>query len=764
MNSKKPLRGLLARAPLAAAVSMALLSAPTAQAFDFERGGVTGSLDTTVSYGISVRAQEQDEELIGKAHFAPDLCRTNVTLSAPSPALFPFGACSSGFPGSAAQLIAPGRFSVNRDDGNVKYDEGDAFSNAIKVTSELSLKWEDWGLFTRASYFYDFENAGRDDLTQAAREKVGEDLRLLDAFVYRDFQWGDHSGTVRLGRQVVSWGESTFIQNGINVANPVDVSKLRVAGSELKEAFQPIDMIWGSFNLTENLSVEGMYMFEFDEIEPDPSGTYFSSNDFATPGGSYVMLGFGTVPQPVANPELYNETCLGIGNGSNALASDLFDDYTDYFNANPINLPSPPFPPGTPISSATLAGGMVTIGCSGSVPRLRTHSPSDSGQWGFAVHWLAEEWGNTEFGFYFLNYHSRLPLLSGVTVSTDTFLANPPASPGRSAGYFVEYPENIQMYGMSWNTTLPGGIAFQGEVSYRPNMPLQVDDVELLFAALSPLNTVISAQGGPPAAWFCSQLNPGCAPGTFNPVSEMDRAPWEQAGYVRGWRRHEVSQLQMTFTKAFPSVLGSEQVALVGEIGATEVWDLPSQDVLRYEGEGTDTGGGLDVSDPLATCFFNPNPPTPGIVCPGLLSMPGSLRNPVTQVGGFPTQFSWGYRVAARADYNNVFGSPITLSPRIAFNHDVNGITPGPGGNFLEGRKSATAGLEANYLNKWVFDLSYTAFWGGGRGGSTDVVLPIGVECPDSGSTAGGVCSVKGTPFNQIHDRDFYSFTVKYSF
>jgi hypothetical protein len=167
----------------------------------------------------------------------------------------------------------------------------------------------------------------------------------------------------------------------------------------------------------------------------------------------------------------------------------------------------------------------------------------------------------------------------------------------------------------------------------------------------------------------------------------------------------------------------------------------------------------------LATCFdANPDPLITTIVCPGLVTVPGGLRNPVTQTGGFPTQFSWGYRLAAKADYNSVFGTPITLSPRIAFNHDVHGITPGPGGNFLEGRKSATLGLEANYLNSWVFDLSYTSFWGGGRGGSTDVLLPPGVECPSSGSTTGGVCSVKGTPFNQIHDRDFYSFTVKYSF
>lgn len=270
------------------------------------------------------------------------------------------------------------------------------------------------------------------------------------------------------------------------------------------------------------------------------------------------------------------------------------------------------------------------------------------------------------------------------------------------------------MFGMSWNTTLPGGVAWQGEISHRPNMPLQVDDVELLFAALSPLNPFVAGT----ALDFCSQLNPaGCAP-----------LPGGFGSEVRGYRRHEVSQLQMTFTKAFSEVLGADQLALVGEIGATEVWDLPPASELRYEGEGTDTGGGFDVND----CTY--------ITVPGVGQVPvvatcpaGALRNPQSLTGGFPTQFSWGYRLAARADYNAVFGSSINLSPRLAFNHDVSGITPGPGGNFLEGRKSGTIGLEANYQNKLVFDLSYTAFFG-------------------------------GEPYNQIADRDFASFTVKYSF
>jgi len=111
----------------------------------------------------------------------------------------------------------------------------------------------------------------------------------------------------------------------------------------------------------------------------------------------------------------------------------------------------------------------------------------------------------------------------------------------------------------------------------------------------------------------------------------------------------------------------------------------------------------------------------------------GAGRNPQTQIGGFPTRYSWGYRMAARADYNSVLGSSFNVSPRIAFNHDVNGTTPGPGGNFIEGRKSLTLGVESTYLNQWAGDLSYTRFYGAEK-------------------------------FNLIHDRDFVTATIKYSF
>lgn len=675
MKSIHPARGSIALAPLAAAVGLALL-APSAQAFEFGTGEFTGSIDTTVSYGYSWRTEDQDPNLIGKAQFNPLLCAQNravLPLPAAS-ATNPFPACASGFPGSPAQIAAPGRFSVNRDDGNLKYDKGDAIANSFKITTEMKLGWRNWGAFTRATYFYDFENADRADLTSAARDRIGERFRLLDAFVFHDFSVGEQSGTWRLGRQVISWGESTFIQNGINIVNPVDLSALRVAGAELKEAFLPVDSLYASFNLTQNVAVEGFYLFEFEEIEVDAAGTYFSSNDFATPGGNYVMLGFGTVPQPVNNPERFFATCFGGPAGP--LNTDL--NFTG-------------LPPG--VSNATIAG----IGCGGAVARLPDRAARDDGQYGGAVRWYAEGFNETEFGFYFMNYHSRLPLLSGRAVT------GPSASTGR---FFVEYPEDIQLYGMSWNTNLPGGIAFQGEVSYRPNAPIQIDDVELLFAALTPLNTFIALQGAPPAYQFRSQLG---------------QAALGQE--IRGWREHAQTQVQMTFTKVFGQVLGADQIATVAEVGWTDV-DLDPN--LRYEGEGTDTGGGCSIADvPVfvgtnAAAVFNP-------------ALAGCTRNPQTLTGGFPTDFSWGYRLAVRADYNSFLGTAFTFSPRLAFNHDVDGISPGPGGNFLEGRKSLTLGTEFNFLNTWIFDIAWTRFSG-------------------------------GEPFNQIADRDFASTSVRYSF
>ena len=63
--------------------------------------------------------------------------------------------------------------------------------------------------------------------------------------------------------------------------------------------------------------------------------------------------------------------------------------------------------------------------------------------------------------------------------------------------------------------------------------------------------------------------------------------------------------------------------------------------------------------------------------------------------------------------YDNLFLG-MNVSPLIAFFHDVEGTTPGIGGNFIEGRRQVIAGLSFDYLNAFEANVRYTWFTGGG--------------------------------------------------
>jgi len=618
--------------PGALAVTLLALSSTSANAIEFTKGEWWGNFDTTVSYGAIWRTTGFSDGNVGKAYFNPYA----FSLS------------------NAEQQQATGRWSVNNDDGDRNYpDGGDLVANTIKLTSEFDLRYKNYGFFTRFMGFYDFLNHNQEFLSEEAIKRVGKDVRLLDLYVWGENDIGEHVFNWRVGRQVVSWGESTFIQGGINIINPVDVSRLRVAGAELKEAFEGVNMVWGSIDLTESLSFEALYMLEFREIKPDPAGAFFSTNDIATPGGSHVMLGFGTLDQPVINPDLYQQVCIE-------------EQWQDSDSPN-LGLPVPGYD-----------GGVVQLGCERSFPRTDTIKAKNGGQFGLSLRYYAEQLHGTEFGLYYINYHSRLPLISGSAVTSTDF---------RTGQYWTEYPENIHLFGASFNTTV-GTWALSGEVTYRPNAPLQIDDVEILFAGLTPLNVLFPA----PALQFHSQL------GDF-----------EAGELITGYEEHSSWQGQVTTTKLWgpENIFKAGQLAFVTEVGLHYVPGLPPKHHLRFNGEGTDTGGGPGYDQ-------------------------GELRNPVTDPTGFADDFSWGYRMLMRADYYDVIGS-WTISPRVAWAQDVSGTTPGPGGSFIDGRKQVTVGVAFNYIFEWNIDISYTSYFGGGQ-------------------------------YNLLYDRDFISASVSYSF
>ncbi len=123
----------------------------------------------------------------------------------------------------------------------------------------------------------------------------------MNAFVYGEFNVLQMPLDIRLGRQVVSWGESTFIPGGINTVNPFDVNAFTRPGSEIKEVLIPLNMAYANMGLSDNVSAEVFYQLEFQQSVLPGCGTYFSPSD-------YVSQGCDVVTVPTENVSLQRNT------------------------------------------------------------------------------------------------------------------------------------------------------------------------------------------------------------------------------------------------------------------------------------------------------------------------------------------------------------------------------------------------------------------------------------------------------------------------
>lgn len=560
---------------LAAAISFAT----TGHAIDFDIGEIQGSFDSQLSVGASWGTSKPSSKLIDK---------------------------NNGGKGD----------SSTGDDGRMNFKRGETFSKIFKGVHDLELSYRDSGAFFRGKYWYDFELKDEsrpfkqisDKGRAPAAKSSGFDL--LDAFVYHNYYIGDRPGHVRVGQQVVSWGESTYIGGGINSINPWDVAALRRPGAELKEGLLPAQMIYASQSLSDSLNLELFYQVKWEPYVLDNCGTFFGG-DVAPPGCNN------------------NFTVLSSELGQLTPFADAYGHGYD-----------------------TTSEGVI-------IHRLKDKKARDSGQWGTALRWQTD---NVEYGFYVMNYHSRVPFLAYKAPGLDLYgdlnnilgaamgagLTDPDTLEGLLAGtvfgnsnYFMEYPEDIRLYGVSFATTLPTGTAWSGELSYRPNAPVGLNASDMAAALITPVE-----------------------PSASNLSVDI-------GGVVRGYNRKEVTQIQSTLIHTFDQILGAEQLVLVGEAAYTHVAGLESKRKARY---GRDT-------------------------------VYGDTRN-----AGYGTKNAWGYRASASLEYSDVFAG-VNLEPNVAWSHDVSGY--GPNDNFIENAKAISIGLDANYLSNYTASLSYTNFFGG---------------------------------------------------
>lgn len=431
---KSPLCLAAAKAGFALAGLIPLVLALPAGAveFSFVDGEVTGSLDTTLSYGQLYRVQGQD--------------KTND--------------------------------DTNGNDGNRNFDTG-LVSEVFKITSDLEANYQNYGLFVRGTAFYDTQIMDKrndnDDyrpsqsypnnpyFTDETRESAGTNAEILDAYVYGNWDVGSMPLTVKVGRQVFNWGEGIFYRGGINTTNPIDAAKFRLPGSELKEVLVPVEAINFNIGLTDNLSLESFYQWNWKESAIDPAGTFFSETDLFADGGNTAYTRYDNPLLPVVMSGYESALAAGlVGNGLYGPNSYLDPENKVFKVAN--------------------------VG--------RDINAKNDGQYGFALRYVAEELNLTEFGFYFINYHAKEPQIAvdlsqydGVDLAALQSSQGPFASAVATldaAGNAVarrEYVEDIRVYGFSFNTNIGEASVF-GEIAYRPNLPVGISATNDLLGDL----------------------------------------------------------------------------------------------------------------------------------------------------------------------------------------------------------------------------------------------------------------------------------------
>ncbi|MED5442168.1 MAG: DUF1302 domain-containing protein, partial [Pseudomonadota bacterium] len=607
----------------------------SAQAIEYNVGELNIQLANTVSYGIGWRVDERDRSQIMPGN------------------------------GNAIGENTSGA-SYNYDDGTLNYDQGDIYTNVFKWSGDLEMSYRNYGGFFRARAYYDHAIMDQDtefkQLNEETENAAGRGAELLDAFVWADYDINYVPVTFRLGRQVLSWGESTFIQGGINSVNPVDASAFRKPGAELKEGLLPVNMFYTSIGLTGEITLEAFYQLEWDHTRSDPCGTFFSTVDFVADGCGPVILG-------------------GTADERDILA--LRDLEVD--------------------TGVPLANRVAPV-----TERIEDEEPSDSGQYGMAVRWYSEALGDTEFGFYYMNIHSRLPYINGVITNQDrlgVLTGTPDMEVNEDASYNtyrplyqIAYPEDIKIAGVSFARSTASGASISGEISYKPDMPVQWNAFELILA------------------------------GNGAPWSRLYQQRAEEAGNAadlygevgKGYDEFDIWQAQSTYIMFFDRVLGADRLALVGEVGATYIPDLPDTDDARY---GRSGAYGIGSNDGV----YAPGGDTDYCIDGGTSA---NVNPDYCTDDGYTTKLSGGIRLRSGLTYNNAFAG-VNMTPNLSIAYDK-GYGPEPGSQFIDDRLTVGLGVSFLYLNQTSVDVSYTNFSGG--------------------------------KYNQLKDRDNISLSAKYSF
>ncbi len=297
-----------------AVISVGSLQSVQAEALNLP--GFSGSINTTVSSGFSMRVAERDCRLlpgysytVGSGPEAVEAGEGANTAATLAGVISGRGAAAGA--GDTTNLLTVNqgsgqgcgrptadtygntsddlfdKGSDNNNDGNENFDQGDIFSATQKLYSEITGS-TDSGMGVNISFMgtynpaLDINSPNFKQLTSAAKDEFESDLELLNAYFTTSQDVGDSYLDITAGRFVTSWGESTFIPVGMNglVTNALDLATLRSPGASIKEALLPTEQITFTTGLADGSSIEAYYQFSHDRVGLDVAGSYFGSEVF----------------------------------------------------------------------------------------------------------------------------------------------------------------------------------------------------------------------------------------------------------------------------------------------------------------------------------------------------------------------------------------------------------------------------------------------------------------------------------------------------
>ena len=526
-------------------------------------GRVDFTWNTRLTAGVQVRTESRDYSLVDKQNVPanqdvasfPGFSRLFDICEVPAPdiefAVGNVGDCftQTGDPRPGMRLInAPGGYNINGDDGNLNYDRGDITYANFQFRSELTAHWNDFTAKISGLGYYDPVNndfdthladepikeysgrtfpqnrlpdgsslpeplpvgytatLDRTGFTQRQddeEDRLGEQLRLLEAYVAYDFDIAGRTLRLAVGDQRMRWGESTFmIFNNLARINPPSAELYDRPGTEVRDAFIPVGMVTASMNVTTNFNVEAFYQYDWEPVEPSVRGSFLSTSDVAGggEGPTPIMLAMGNAPEAPMAPDLSELTVF-----------------------------------------QQLAGGLFRVGGIAGTQTSTTRTihledeahgyPDDGGQYGLRLDYYAD-WlnGGTEISIYGMNIHSRLPFFSAYAAERSCITSTAINAAKGISGFdqladcrgfddfafkdfpnfdptapiqrpddllaegnyrvdtmrgFLDYPEDIKVFGLS-GTTQAGDWSLAGEIAYSPNQPAQIAVTDVVYSAVQP--------------------------------------------------------------------------------------------------------------------------------------------------------------------------------------------------------------------------------------------------------------------------------------